>query len=246
MKKHQEEMLFRTAANSYVEQEDAEIRKEMEEVEDVFKKMAEENTADFEKILEREFKKKNSNQPSKKPTKVPVFYKVAVVLLVFTIGVGVSVVTVPALRNRVVDFVNYVTGRYAEVGGSRKDEVKRDTEKNKFDAENNKKYVIGYIPKGYICSEKIETIQKTVWYYIDPQDEEAYILFSQYARNVSSNIDFERSDANSIIRGDKEFSIIEKENSLIISLEINGCELLLESNRLDKNELLKMVDSITE
>lgn len=243
MKKHQEEMLFRTAANSYVEQEDAEIRKEMEEVEDVFKKMAEENTADFEKILEREFKKKNSNQPSKKPTKVPVFYKVAVILLVFTIGVGVSVVTVPALRNRVVDFVNYVTGRYAEVGGSKKEEVKREESVQGEKIDGDVEYQLNYLPNGFNLSEKVITPQKISYNFTCENEEEKYIIFSKIAEAVSTNVDTEKAKYKKIKIKNIDALVSVEGKQIVIVWGENDC-FLLEGMNIELDEMIKIVENI--
>ena len=200
MKKHQEEMLFRTAANSYVEKEGEEIQKEMENVDEIFVKMAAENHKEFEKILNREF-------GTKKKSKRPVMYKVAMVLLVVILGFGVSVATVPALRSAVVDFVNYVTGRYTEVGDS--PDANRETKA--FEEEFEKQYEITYLPKGFVLVKKDAEVHRITYNYVKDGNVNQWIVYSQIPNLFSTNIDTEKASVEHVeIKGDESFLIEEE------------------------------------
>ncbi len=234
MKKHQEEMLFRTAANSYVEKEGEEIQKEMENVDEVFVKMAAENHKEFEKILDREFgTKKKSNRP--------VMYKVAMVLLVVILGFGVSVATVPALRSAVVDFVNYVTGNYSEVGDS--PDENRPTKEFEVDG-IEKEYVVTYLPKGFVLMEKSVEVHRCFYNYVSKDNSEQWISFSQIGKEISVNVDTEKSNRELIHLGKQDAFINEEENSITIIIEKDKYQLVLEGLNVTRAEMIKIAKSI--
>lgn len=173
-------------------------------------------------------------------------YKIAATAAMLLILFNVSAVSVPAVRDVVVGFLETATKVYNGVFTAERPESKYKIE---FDSE----YKITYLPDKYNITGEIKTRSERIVEYCSEQEE--YIVFKQYRKDskaethIDSNEEFIKepvikNPATQITVNGKKAYLSNKNGKLNITWEEEGYYISISADKADESQLIKIAESV--
>lgn len=246
MKKRQinDEMMdsvLKTMLSEYQEQEGRKILKETEELNksDEYAP-TKQQIKEFEKISKKQLHKKKIKSLSFK-LKV---YRTATALGVLLLIFNVSVVSVPAMKEKTLEFFMKTYNDHTDIGkypGEKVEDVKNVSD-DRFTIKLSKEYEITYLPKGFKLGDMSK--DETGWeanYY----NEDEVITFSQSSLNGTDlSIDTENTKNTYVdINGQQAF-VTEKDEQISVTWRVDENIIRVTSIGVKKAELIKVAKSV--
>lgn len=218
-----------------------------EEGEKYYKAALELNTKNLEMPTEAQlskFKKICAKEFRKKKRTVKTRYRVAVVVAVALLAFNISVVSVPAMRQFVTNFLIEITDTHSEIkiSDSEAKEREKSLKNNKYRIKFDKEYSVNYLPKGYYA---VEEIRQPAVITINFENEEGKnIIFQQHLDHVVGNLNSENSITEYVnINNNKAIMYIENKKKTIVWREENYFIEIM-SNDISNEEIIKIANSI--
>lgn len=246
MKKRQinDEMMdsvLKTMLSEYQEEEGRKILKETEELNksDEYAP-TKQQIKEFEKISKKQLHKKKIKSLSFK-LKV---YRTATALGVLLLIFNVSVVSVPAIKEKTLEFFMKTYNDHTDIGkypGEKVEDV-RNVSDDRFTIKLSKEYEITYLPKGFKLGDMSK--DETGWeanYY----NEDEVITFSQSSLNGTDlSIDTENTKNTYVdINGQQAF-VTEKDEQISVTWRVDENIIRVTSIGVKKAELIKVAKSV--
>lgn len=246
MKKRQinDEMMdsvLKTMLSEYQEEEGRKILKETEELNksDEYAP-TKQQIKEFEKISKKQLHKKKIKSLSFK-LKV---YRTATALGVLLLIFNVSVVLVPAMKEKTLEFFMKTYNDHTDIGkypGEKVEDVKNVSD-DRFTIKLSKEYEITYLPEGFKLGDMSK--DETGWeanYY----NEDEVITFSQSSLNGTDlSIDTENTKNTYVdINGQQAF-VTEKDEQISVTWRVDENIIRVTSIGVKKAELIKVAKSV--
>lgn len=246
MKKRQinDEMMdsvLKTMLSEYQEEEGRKILKETEELNksDEYAP-TKQQIKEFEKISKKQLHKKKIKSLSFK-LKV---YRTATALGVLLLIFNVSVVSVPAMKEKTLEFFMKTYNDHTDIGkypGEKVEDVKNVSD-DRFTIKLSKEYEITYLPEGFKLGDmsKDETGWESNYY-----NEDEVITFSQSSLNGTDlSIDTENTKNTYVdINGQQAF-VTEKDEQISVTWRVDENIIRVTSIGVKKAELIKVAKSV--
>lgn len=246
MKKRQinDEMMdsvLKTMLSEYQEEEGRKILKETEELNksDEYAP-TKQQIKEFEKISKKQLHKKKIKSLSFK-LKV---YRTATALGVLLLIFNVSVVSVPAMKEKTLEFFMKTYNDHTDIGkypGEKVEDVKNVSD-DRFTIKLSKEYEITYLPKGFKMTNmnKDEAGWEANYY-----NEDEVITFSQSSLNGTDlSIDTENTKNTYVdINGQQAF-VTEKDEQISVTWRVDENIIRVTSIGVKKAELIKVAKSV--
>lgn len=246
MKKRQinDEMMdsvLKTMLSEYQEEEGRKILKEAEELNKTDEYApTKQQIKEFEKISKKQLRKKKIISLSFK-LKV---YRTATALGVLLLIFNISVVSVPAMKEKTLEFFMKTYDDHTDIGkypGEKVEDVKNVSD-DRFTIKLSKEYEITYLPKGF----KLTNMNKdeTGW-NADYYNEDKLITFSQSSLNGTDlSIDTENTKNTYVdINGQQAF-VTEKDEQISVTWRVDENIIRVTSIGVKKAELIKVAKSV--
>lgn len=198
-----------------------------------------EQIKNFKKLCKRQFRQKEKF--------VMHIYKIAATAAMLLILFNVSAVSVPAVREVVVDILESTSKVY-------KGALKGDRQEGKYKIEFDREYHITYLPDEYRIINEIRTRFECVTEYCNELEER--IIFTQSSMKSGSETNTgvnknpperhvkKKSGAEKVIINGKEAFLSNKDEQLNITWEENGYSISISADRIDKDRLIKIAESV--
>lgn len=246
MKKRQinDEMMdsvLKTMLSEYQEEEGRKILKEAEELNksDEYAP-TKQQIKEFEKISKKQLHKKKIKSLSFK-LKV---YRTATALGVLLLIFNISVVSVPAMKEKTLEFFMKTYNDHTDIGkypGEKVEDVKNVSD-DRFTIKLSKEYEITYLPEGFKLGDMSK--DETGWeanYY----NEDEVITFSQSSLNGTDlSIDTENTKNTYVdINGQQAF-VTEKDEQISVTWRVDENIIRVTSIGVKKAELIKVAKSV--
>ena len=218
-----------------------------EEGEKYYKAALELNTQNLEMPTEAQlnkFKKICAKEFRKKKRTVKTRYRVAVVVAVALLAFNISVVSVPAMRQFITNFLIEITDTHSEIkiSDSEAKEREKSLKNNKYRIKFDKEYSVNYLPEGYYVSKEVKTPTSFTVNYED--EKGGKILFQQHLDYMVTNADSENANIENVdINGNRGILYSEKEYKIII-WKSKEYFLQLTSENVSENELIKIAKNV--
>lgn len=246
MKKRQinDEMMdsvLKTMLSEYQEEEGRKILKEAEELNksDEYAP-TKQQIKEFEKISKKQLRKKKLKSLNFK-LKV---YRTATVLGVLLLIFNISVVSVPAMKEKTLEFFMKTYDDHTDIGkylGEKVEDVKNVSD-DRFTIKLSKEYEITYLPEGFKLGDmsKDETGWEAYYY-----NEDEVITFSQSSLNGTDlSIDTENTKNTYVdINGQQAF-VTEKDEQISVTWRVDENIIRVTSIGVKKAELIKVAKSV--
>lgn len=246
MKKRQinDEMMdsvFKTMLSEYQEEEGRKILKEAEELNKTDEYApTKQQIKEFEKISKKQLRKKKIKSLNFK-LKV---YRTATALGVLLLIFNVSVVSVPAMKEKTLEFFMKTYNDHTDIGkypGEKVEDVKNVSD-DRFTIKLSKEYEITYLPEGFKLGDMSK--DETGWeanYY----NEDEVITFSQSSLNGTDlSIDTENTKNTYVdINGQQAF-VTEKDEQISVTWRVDENIIRVTSIGVKKAELIKVAKSV--
>lgn len=246
MKKRQinDEMMdsvLKTMLSEYQEEEGRKILKEAEELNKTDEYApTKQQIKEFEKISKKQLHKKKIKSLSFK-LKV---YRTATALGVLLLIFNISVVSVPAMKEKTLDFFMKTYNDHTDIGkypGEKVEDVKNVSD-DRFTIKLSKEYEITYLPEGFKLGDMSK--DETGWeanYY----NEDEVITFSQSSLNGTDlSIDTENTKNTYVdINGQQAF-VTEKDEQISVTWRVDENIIRVTSIGVKKAELIKVAKSV--
>ena len=246
MKKRQinDEMMdsvLKTMLSEYQEEEGRKILKEAEEL-----NKTDEYAPTKQQI--KEFEKNSKKQLHKKKIKSLSFklkvYRTATALGVLLLIFNISVVSVPAMKEKTLEFFMKTYNDHTDIGkypGEKVEDVKNVSD-DRFTIKLSKEYEITYLPEGFKLGDMSK--DETGWeanYY----NEDEVITFSQSSLNGTDlSIDTENTKNTYVdINGQQAF-VTEKDEQISVTWRVDENIIRVTSIGVKKAELIKVAKSV--
>ena len=246
MKKRQinDEMMdsvLKTMLSEYQEEEGRKILKEAEELNksDEYAP-TKQQIKEFEKISKKQLRKKKIKSLNFK-LKV---YRTATALGVLLLIFNVSVVSVPAMKEKTLEFFMKTYNDHTDIGkypGEKVEDVKNVSD-DRFTIKLSKEYEITYLPKGL----KLRDMHKDeAGWNADYYNEDKLIMFSQSSLNGTDlSIDTENTKNTYVdINGQQAF-MTEKENLVNMVWRVDENIITVSGIDVSKKEIIKVARSV--
>ena len=246
MKKRQinDEMMdsvLKTMLSEYQEEEGRKILKEAEELNksDEYAP-TKQQIKEFEKISKKQLRKKKIKSMNFK-LKV---YRTATVFGVLLLIFNISVVSVPAMKEKTLEFFMKTYKDHTDIGkypGEKVEDVKNVSD-DRFTIKLSKEYEITYLPEGFKLGDMSK--DETGWeanYY----NEDEVITFSQSSLNGTDlSIDTENTKNTYVdINGQQAF-VTEKDEQISVTWRVDENIIRVTSIGVKKAELIKVAKSV--
>lgn len=246
MKKRQinDEMMdsvLKTTLSEYQEEEGRKILKEAEELNksDEYAP-TKQQIKEFEKISKKQLRKKKIKSLNFK-LKV---YRTATALGVLLLIFNVSVVSVPAMKEKTLEFFMKTYNDHTDIGkypGEKVEDVKNVSD-DRFTIKLSKEYEITYLPEGFKLGDMSK--DETGWeanYY----NEDEVITFSQSSLNGTDlSVDTENTKNTYVdINGQQAF-VTEKDEQISVTWRVDENIIRVTSIGVKKAELIKVAKSV--
>lgn len=246
MKKRQinDEMMdsvLKTTLSEYQEEEGRKILKEAEELNksDEYAP-TKQQIKEFEKISKKQLRKKKIKSLNFK-LKV---YRTATALGVLLLIFNISVVSVPAMKEKTLEFFMKTYNDHTDIGkypGEKVEDVKNVSD-DRFTIKLSKEYEITYLPEGFKLGDMSK--DETGWeanYY----NEDEVITFSQSSLNGTDlSIDTENTKNTYVdINGQQAF-VTEKDEQISVTWRVDENIIRVTSIGVKKAELIKVAKSV--
>ncbi len=246
MKKRQinDEMMdsvLKTMLSEYQEQEGRKILKEAEELNKTDEYApTKQQIKEFEKISKKQLRKKKIKSLNFK-LKV---YRTATALGVLLLIFNVSVVSVPAMKEKTLEFFMKTYNDHTDIGkypGEKVEDVKNVSD-DRITIKLSKEYEITYLPEGFKLGDMSK--DETGWeanYY----NEDEVITFSQSSLNGTDlSIDTENTKNTYVdINGQQAF-VTEKDEQISVTWRVDENIIRVTSIGVKKAELIKVAKSV--
>lgn len=246
MKKRQinDEMMdsvLKTMLSEYQEEEGRKILKEAEELNKTDEYApTKQQIKEFEKISKKQLRKKKIKSLNFK-LKV---YRTATALGVLLLIFNVSVVSVPAMKEKTLEFFMKTYNNHTDIGkypGEKVEDVKNVSD-DRFTIKLSKEYEITYLPEGFKLGDMSK--DETGWeanYY----NEDEVITFSQSSLNGTDlSIDTENTKNTYVdINGQQAF-VTEKDEQISVTWRVDENIIRVTSIGVKKAELIKVAKSV--
>ena len=246
MKKRQinDEMMdsvLKTMLSEYQEEEGRKILKEAEELNKTDEYApTKQQIKEFEKISKRQLRKKKIKSLNFK-LKV---YRTATALGVLLLIFNISVVSVPAMKEKTLEFFMKIYNDHTDIGkypGEKVEDVKNVSD-DRFTIKLSKEYEITYLPEGFKLGDMSK--DETGWeanYY----NEDEVITFSQSSLNGTDlSIDTENTKNTYVdINGQQAF-VTEKDEQISVTWRVDENIIRVTSIGVKKAELIKVAKSV--
>lgn len=246
MKKRQinDEMMdsvLKTTLSEYQEEEGRKILKEAEELNKTDEYApTKQQIKEFEKISKKQLRKKKIKSLNFK-LKV---YRTATALGVLLLIFNISVVSVPAMKEKTLEFFMKTYNDHTDIGkypGEKVEDVKNVSD-DRFTIKLSKEYEITYLPKGFKLGDMSK--DETGWeanYY----NEDEVITFSQSSLNGTDlSIDTENTKNTYVdINGQQAF-VTEKDEQISVTWRVDENIIRVTSIGVKKAELIKVAKSV--
>ena len=246
MKKRQinDEMMdsvLKTTLSEYQEEEGRKILKEAEELNKTDEYApTKQQIKEFEKISKKQLRKKKIKSLNFK-LKV---YRTATALGVLLLIFNISVVSVPAMKEKTLEFFMKTYNDHTDIGkypGEKVEDVKNVSD-DRFTIKLSKEYEITYLPEGFKLGDMSK--DETGWeanYY----NEDEVITFSQSSLNGTDlSIDTENTKNTYVdINGQQAF-VTEKDEQISVTWRVDGNIIRVTSIGVKKAELIKVAKSV--
>ena len=246
MKKRQinDEMMdsvLKTTLSEYQEEEGRKILKEAEELNksDEYAP-TKQQIKEFEKISKKQLRKKKIKSLNFK-LKV---YRTATALGVLLLIFNVSVVSVPAMKEKTLEFFMKTYNDHTDIGkypGEKVEDVKNVSD-DRFTIKLSKEYEITYLPKGF----KLRDMHKDeIGWEANYYNEDKLITFSQSSLNGTDlSIDTENTKNTYVdINGQQAF-MTEKENLVNMVWRVDENIITVSGIDVSKKEIIKVARSV--
>ena len=246
MKKRQinDEMMdsvLKTTLSEYQEEEGRKILKEAEELNKTDEYApTKQQIKEFEKISKKQLRKKKIKSLNFK-LKV---YRTATALGVLLLIFNISVVSVPAMKEKTLEFFMKTYNDHTDSGkypGEKVEDVKNVSD-DRFTIKLSKEYEITYLPEGFKLGDMSK--DETGWeanYY----NEDEVITFSQSSLNGTDlSIDTENTKNTYVdINGQQAF-VTEKDEQISVTWRVDENIIRVTSIGVKKAELIKVAKSV--
>ena len=246
MKKRQinDEMMdsvLKTMLSKYQEEEGRKILKEAEELNKTDEYApTKQQIKEFEKISKKQLRKKKIKSLNFK-LKV---YRTATALGVLLLIFNISVVSVPAMKEKTLEFFMKIYNDHTDIGkypGEKVEDVKNVSD-DRFTIKLSKEYEITYLPEGFKLGDMSK--DETGWeanYY----NEDEVITFSQSSLNGTDlSIDTENTKNTYVdINGQQAF-VTEKDEQISVTWRVDENIIRVTSIGVKKAELIKVAKSV--
>ena len=246
MKKRQinDEMMdsvLKTMLSEYQEEEGRKILKEAEELNKTDEYApTKQQIKEFEKISKKQLRKKKIKSLNFK-LKV---YRTATALGVLLLIFNISVVSVPAMKEKTLEFFMKIYNDHTDIGkypGEKVEDVKNVSD-DRFTIKLSKEYEITYLPEGFKLGDMSK--DETGWeanYY----NEDEVITFSQSSLNGTDlSIDTENTKNTYVdINGQQAF-VTEKDEQISVTWSVDENIIRVTSIGVKKAELIKVAKSV--
>ena len=246
MKKRQinDEMMdsvLKTTLSEYQEEEGRKILKEAEELNKTDEYApTKQQIKEFEKISKKQLRKKKIKSLNFK-LKV---YRTATALGVLLLIFNISVVSVPAMKEKTLEFFMKTYNDNTDIGkypGEKVEDVKNVSD-DRFTIKLSKEYEITYLPEGFKLGDMSK--DETGWeanYY----NEDEVITFSQSSLNGTDlSIDTENTKNTYVdINGQQAF-VTEKDEQISVTWRVDENIIRVTSIGVKKAELIKVAKSV--
>ncbi|WP_370801859.1 DUF4367 domain-containing protein [Eubacterium ventriosum] len=246
MKKRQinDEMMdsvLKTTLSEYQEEEGRKILKEAEELNKTDEYApTKQQIKEFEKISKKQLRKKKIKSLNFK-LKV---YRTATALGVLLLIFNISVVSVPAMKEKTLEFFMKTYNDHTDIGkypGEKVEDVKNVSD-DRFTIKLSKEYEITYLPKGF----KMTNMNKDeAGWSADYYNEDKLIMFSQSSLNGTDlSIDTENTKNTYVdINGQQAF-MTEKENLVNMVWRVDENIITVSGIDVSKKEIIKVARSV--
>jgi hypothetical protein len=246
MKKRQinDEMMdsvLKTMLSEYQEEEGRKILKEAEELNKTDEYApTKQQIKEFEKISKKQLRKKKIKSLNFK-LKV---YRTATALGVLLLIFNVSVVSVPAMKEKTLEFFMKTYNDHTDIGkypGEKVEDVKNVSD-DRFTIKLSKEYEITYLPKGF----KLRDMHKDeIGWEANYYNEDKLIMFSQSSLNGTDlSIDTENTKNTYVdINGQQAF-MTEKENLVNMVWRVDENIITVSGIDVSKKEIIKVARSV--
>lgn len=233
--------VLKTMLSEYQEEEGRKILKEAEELNksDEYAP-TKQQIKEFEKISKKQLRKKKIKSLSFK-LKV---YRTATALGVLLLIFNISVVSVPAMKEKTLEFFMKTYDDHTDIGkypGEKVEDVKNVSD-DRFTIKLSKEYEITYLPEGFKLGDMSK--DETGWeanYYNDDE----VITFSQSSLNGTDlSIDTENTKNTYVdINGQQAF-VTEKDEQISVTWRVDENIIRVTSIGVKKAELIKVAKSV--
>lgn len=237
-----QDAMIKLAAAQYVESEGNKLLEEEKLLNQMEKdELTEEDIKNFEKLCDRELKKHKRTSPGK----ILWFYRAAAVAAVLLLALNISIVTVPAMRGWVWDFITQINPDRTAIKSTESD-VKEEVTRNEgidrriFD----KEYGITYLPEGFNIASETKNSRGINIDYCDANGN--VILFKQKAAQGDVYIDTEDATVSEIDINGYTAILSEKEEKITVYWQMENYFIGVEGIGVNEQELVKIARSIKE
>lgn len=246
MKKRQinDEMMDRVLKTTLSEYQEEEGRKILKEAEELNKSdeyaPTKQQIKEFEKISKKQLRKKKIKSLNFK-LKV---YRTATALGVLLLIFNVSVVSVPAMKEKTLEFFMKTYNDHTDIGkypGEKVEDVKNVSD-DRFTIKLSKEYEITYLPEGF----KLGDMHKDeIGWEANYYNEDKLITFSQSSLNGTDlSIDTENTKNTYVdINGQQAF-MTEKENLVNMVWRVDENIITVSGIDVSKEEIIKVARSV--
>ena len=246
MKKRQinDEMMdsvLKTMLSEYQEEEGRKILKEAEELNKTDEYApTKQQIKEFEKISKKQLRKKKIKSLNFKLKVYITATALGVLLLIF----NVSVVSVPAMKEKTLEFFMKTYNDHTDIGkypGEKVEDVKNVSD-DRFTIKLSKEYEITYLPKGF----KLRDMHKDeIGWEANYYNEDKLIMFSQSSLNGTDlSIDTENTKNTYVdINGQQAF-MTEKENLVNMVWRVDENIITVSGIDVSKKEIIKVARSV--
>lgn len=233
--------VLKTMLSEYQEEEGRKILKEAEELNKTDEYApTKQQIKEFEKISKKQLHKKKIKSLSFK-LKV---YRTATALGVLLLIFNISVVSVPAMKEKTLEFFMKTYNDHTDIGkypGEKVEDVKNVSD-DRFTIKLSKEYEITYLPEGFKLGDMSK--DETGWeanYY----NEDEVITFSQSSLNGTDlSIDTENTKNTYVdINGQQAF-VTEKDEQISVTWRVDENIIRVTSIGVKKAELIKVAKSV--
>lgn len=226
--------IIKNAATNYVHNEGEKLLEEARKLNQEEGKPTVEQIQDFKKLCDKQLRKNKA--------KVNIFYKISTAVAVLLILVSVSVVSVPAMRGKMIDFLVSVNEECTIIKTKEPDS---EGEINKYRIEFEPEYEVTYLPEGfYVESENKTSISKNVNYSDGTMKT---IAFMQTIDSSDVNIDSKGAGVSKInINGKIVMFTAEgvgEETKIRCIWEEEKYFIVVNSKGVSEEEMIKVIES---
>ena len=231
--------VLKTMLSEYQEEEGRKILKEAEELNKTDEYApTKQQIKEFEKISKKQLHKKKIKSLSLK------VYRTAAALGVLLLIFNISVVSVPAMKEKTLEFFMKTYNDHTDIGkypGEKVEDVKNVSD-DRFTIKLSKEYEITYLPEGFKQGDmgKDETGWEANYY-----NEDEVITFSQSSLNGTDlSIDTENTKNTYVdINGQQAF-VTEKDEQISVTWHVDENIIRVTSIGVKKAELIKVAKSV--